>query len=69
MASLTALPPNRSAYCVMMNSVPIMNMDNLRQFVDQLSQLAEFLFITNNTQDFYESFGAQWANFTSVVPT
>jgi hypothetical protein len=68
-ASLAALPSNRSAYSLMINSVPIMDMDNLRHFVDQLSQVAEFLFITNNTQDFYQSFGSQWANFTSVIPT
>jgi hypothetical protein len=68
-ASLTALPSNRSAYSLMINSVPVMDMDNLRQFVNQLSQVAEFLFITNNTKDFYESFGGQWADFTSVIPT
>ena len=53
----------------MINSVPTMDMDNLRKFVTQLSQLAEFLFITNNSQDFYESFGRQWANFVDVMPT
>jgi len=52
----------------MINSVPTMDVDNLRQFVDQLTQLAEFVFITNNTQDFYESFGSQWTDFTSVMP-
>jgi len=68
-ASLESLPANRSAYSFMINSVPIMDVDNLRQFVDKLSQLAEFLFITSNTEDFYESFGRQWDNFTSVIPT
>jgi len=52
----------------MINSVPTMSIADLRKFVDQLSQRAEFLFITHNDQDFYESFGNQWANFTDVVP-
>lgn len=53
----------------MINSVPTLDTDNLRQFVDKLAQLAEFVFITSNSQDFYESFGSLWTNFTSVIPT
>lgn len=69
LASLTALPKNRSEYSIMINSVPAMSTAGLRTFVDQLSQLAEFLFLTNNDEDYYESFGSQWVNFTDVVPT
>jgi Spherulation-specific family 4 len=68
-ASLAALPEDRSKYSYMINSVPIMDTASLQNFVDQLSQHAEFLFLTDNSQNFYESFGTQWANFTNVVPT
>jgi hypothetical protein len=46
-----------------------MNLTDLQTLVNQLSQQAEFLFITNKAQDFYESFWSQWANFTNVMPT
>jgi hypothetical protein len=51
----------------MINSVP--STTNLKKFVDDISKHAEFLFITDNTKDFYESFGTGWATFTDVVPT
>jgi hypothetical protein len=53
----------------MVNSVPIMDTTDLTAFVDQLSDRAQYIFITNNDQDFYETFGSQWAKFTDVVPT
>lgn len=68
-ASIAALPKRRSEYSIMIHSVPIMSPSNLHQLVNRLSGPAEFLFITENTQDYYESFGSQWANFTNVVPT
>lgn len=69
LASLNALPKLRSSYSFMINSVPTMDNAHLQDFVSQLSELAEYLFITNNSQDFYESFADDWANFTAAVPT
>jgi hypothetical protein len=51
----------------MVNSVPIMDTADLTSFVDQLSVNAQYMFITNNDQDYYETFGSDWANFTAVV--
>jgi hypothetical protein len=53
----------------MVNSVPAENQADLQTLVDQMSQHAEYLFATSNDQDFYESFGSDWVNFTNVVPT
>jgi hypothetical protein len=67
-ASLQARSKDRSKYSIMVNSVPSMTSDNLRSYVSGLSKLAQYLFITDNTQDYYESFGSDWAEFASVVP-
>ena len=66
-ASLKALPKDRAGYCYMINNVPAMSRSSLQKFVDQLSERAKYLFVTNLDRDFYESFGPQWANFTEVV--
>ena len=66
---LATLPKHRSQYSYMINSVPLMAANDLRQFVNDISERAEFLFITDNSRDFYESFGSAWSNFTDVVPT
>jgi len=68
-SSLQAQSKDRSKYSIMVNSVPTMSTDGLRSYVSGLSRLAQYLFITDNTQDYYESFGADWSAFTSVVPT
>lgn len=68
-ASLSALPKHRSNYSYMINSVPSgMSVSSLRKFVDRLSRHAKYLLITDNEEGYYESFGSDWANFTSVVP-
>jgi hypothetical protein len=46
-----------------------MSLSGLKSYVDDLSEHAAYLFVTNNDQDIYESFGGGWANFTDVVPT
>lgn len=68
-SSLQAQPDTRSKYSIMVNSAPSMSTGGLRNYVVGLSRLAEYLFITDNTQDYYESFGSDWNEFTSVVPT
>jgi hypothetical protein len=68
-ASLAALPKDRAGYSYMLHSVPTVSEASLRKIVDQLSQRAEFLFLTSLSQDYYESFDPQWANFADVVPT
>ena len=63
---LTALSGHRSQYSYMINSVP--STTNLKNYVEGISEHAEFLFVTDNTKDFYESFGTGWAAFTHVIP-
>lgn len=60
---------NRTEYAYMVNSVPTQSLSSLRSYVDMLSEHAAYLFVTNASQDFYESFGAMWSNFTAAVPT
>jgi hypothetical protein len=60
---------NRTEYAYMVNSVPTQSLSSLRSYVDTLSEHAAYLFVTNNNQDFYESFGSMWGDFTAVIPT
>ncbi|PVH67459.1 spherulin 4-like cell surface protein, partial [Cadophora sp. DSE1049] len=66
---LAALPGDRSKYSYIVNSVPSTIKGGMKKFVDEISRRAEFLFVTDNTEDFYESFGAGWTNFVEAVPT
>ncbi|KAH6698119.1 Spherulation-specific family 4 [Leptodontidium sp. 2 PMI_412] len=67
--SLSSLPGDRSQYSYMINSVPSTSRGDMKKFVQQISKHAEYLFVTDNTEDFYESFGTGWANFAESVPT
>lgn len=67
--ALDALPDHRSDYSFMVHSVPTMAKENLKTFVKQLSNLADFLFVTVNTENFYETFGSDWADFVDIVST
>lgn len=67
--SLARLPDDRSKYSYMVNSIPFVSKNDLKKFVNRISKRAEFLFVTDNTKNFYESFGAGWADFVEVVPT
>jgi hypothetical protein len=68
-SSLRTRSKDRSKYSIMVNSVPGMTTDDLRSYVSKLSKLAQYLFITDNTQNYYEAFGSDWGEFASVVPT
>jgi hypothetical protein len=57
----------RTANSVMLHSIPNMTTDSLEEFVKQLASKAQYLFLTSNTADYYESFGTDWANFTAAV--
>lgn len=67
-ASLMALPANRTAYSYMVYSVPSMNNGTLRSLVQDLSERAEYLFLTTLSQNFYESFDPQLPTFCAVMP-
>jgi hypothetical protein len=60
-------PKNRSRYAFFINSLP--SQPDYKKFVDDLSQLAEWLYVTEETVNFYESFGKIWSNWTADLPT
>jgi hypothetical protein len=60
---------NRTEYAYMVNSIPTQSLNALRSYVDTLSEHAAYLFVTNNNQNFYDSFGSMWSDFTAVIPT
>lgn len=65
---LSTLTDDRSHHCYMVHSLPKMSTDELKGYVDGLSQRAKYLFVTSNDQDYYQSFGTDWADFVDVVP-
>ncbi|KAH7068061.1 Spherulation-specific family 4-domain-containing protein [Paraphoma chrysanthemicola] len=67
-AELSALKDNRSGKCYMVHSLPTMDKAKLDDFVDGLSKSAEYLFVTTNAENYYESFGQDWADFTAAIP-
>jgi hypothetical protein len=52
----------------MVHSLPAMDQGELRGFVDKLSRTAKHLFVTNNSEQYYEQFGGDWSDFTGTVP-
>ncbi|GIJ81652.1 hypothetical protein Asppvi_000151 [Aspergillus pseudoviridinutans] len=68
-ANLQALPANRTAYSYMIHSVPSMNNGTLRGLVQDLSEVAEYLYLTTLSQNFYESFDPQLPTLCAVMPS
>ena len=68
-AELSALTDGRSHHCYMVHSASPLNKNTLEDFVDGLSKRAEYLFVTSNDKNYYESFGDDWSDFTDVVPS
>jgi hypothetical protein len=67
-AALSALQ-DRSRYSYVIYSVPsTLNKAVLKTTVNQLSQHAEFLFLTDLTQNYYERFGTLWRTLIDVIP-
>lgn len=59
----------RTGNCIMLHSLPEKAESELENFVHELASKAQYLFLTSNTVDYYESFGSDWANFTEAVAT
>ncbi|KAH8647894.1 spherulin 4-like cell surface protein [Xylariales sp. PMI_506] len=66
--SVEALPATRGAYSIMVNSVPTMDNSTMSTYVDELSDLGEYLFITSNTENIYETFATDWLQFIGQAP-
>ncbi|KAM7186565.1 spherulin 4-like cell surface protein [Naviculisporaceae sp. PSN 640] len=60
----------RSTYSIMVHSVPKdLTGSELDNFVGDLSRSAEYLYITTNDVDYYESFAPDWMDFVDSVPS
>ncbi|EFX04914.1 spherulin 4-like cell surface [Grosmannia clavigera kw1407] len=58
----------RSAYSIMVNSLPVMGNNTLSGLLSTLSRFAEHLFVTDLTADYYEAFSDDWLQFTEQMP-
>lgn len=67
-ADLAAYKDDRKSQCYMVHSIPSMDKGKLRTFVDDLSKRAEYLFVTSNKENYYESFAEDWAEFIDAIP-
>jgi len=68
--NLESLPQNRTKYSYIVHSLP-QNMDkkDLRNYVNDLSKHAKYLFVTSLSQGYYQSFGDSWKTFIDVFPS
>lgn len=59
---------NRSQVCAIVHSVPnSVQDDRLRDFVKQLREVANEMFITYLSTDYYNSFGGSWVDFVALM--
>ncbi|ERF71976.1 hypothetical protein EPUS_07446 [Endocarpon pusillum Z07020] len=69
-ARLASLPIDRSRVsCIMFSVRTGMSQGDRRSLADELSQHAEFLYLTDLSQNYYESFGPHWQDFIAAIPT
>jgi Spherulation-specific family 4 len=67
---LASLPYDRSRLSCLMFSVPTgMSQGDRRNLANELSQHAEFLYLTDRNQNYYESLGSHWQDFIAATPT
>lgn len=68
---LTAIPEsNRTQLCAVIHSVPsTVEGSKLRGLVKQVRSVADEVFITHLSSDYYASFGANWAEFVGLMAT
>lgn len=64
---LSALPDARDRYAYMVHSSSL-GKSSLQNYVNELSQHADWLFITNLEKNYYEKFGSDWASFVAAIP-
>jgi hypothetical protein len=67
LASIQSQPKTRDNYAFFINSVPTQSKDSLSKLVNSMGQIAKYLYLTEESVDFYESFGSMWPIFTDVL--
>jgi hypothetical protein len=69
-AKLDILSNDRSRFTYVVHSMPSnVKQPDLRKLVQDAARNAAFLFVTDLTEDYYESFGSRWKDFVDSVPT
>lgn len=63
--TLEGLAGDRSSKSFIIHSVP--SGTKLRKLVNQLAKHAEYLFLTDLTSDYYQSFGDDWQGFVDSM--
>lgn len=59
---------NRSQICAIVHSVPnTIQDDRMRDFVKQLREVANEMFITHLSTDYYSNFGGSWVDFIALM--
>ena len=66
--ALAELPLNRSRYSFMVHSAASSG-HRLRSLVDAMSYHAQYLFATDLSEDYYQSFSSNWEHFVAAIPT
>ena len=63
--AVAKLSDDRSKKAIIIHSVP--SSTRLRKFVDQLAPQAENLYLTDLTENYYQSFGNEWQKFVDAM--
>ena len=66
--ALAHLPLDRSRYSFMVHSATS-SRSRLRNLVYSMSQHAQYLFATDLSEDYYQSFSSDWEHFVAAIPT
>lgn len=61
-------PNDRSSYALMVHSLPgSLSGEDLENFVAGLEEIGQHLFLTSNSDNYYESFAEDWGGFVDLV--
>ncbi|KAF7533151.1 hypothetical protein G7054_g7336 [Neopestalotiopsis clavispora] len=66
-ADVSAAPDSRAEKSIMINSVPSMSDEDMKNFVNDVASVGEHLFLTSNDANFYESWASDWSNFVDAT--
>jgi hypothetical protein len=66
-ADVFALRTQRAKHGVMINSVPDVDKDGLQSLISSIGQMADYIFVTSNSHDVYDSFSPDWPGFVDAM--
>lgn len=69
-ARLASLPLDRGRYCNILHSLPnYIKGRELKKFVNVMSMHAEYLYLTDLSENYYERFSGRLKEYIDAVPT